>query len=77
MGQKKYRALMKQYNVRSSFERLALQISGPYSEHGNKNILAAMDYFTKWVQACAISCQEATNVLITEFISRSEVPPEL
>lgn len=73
---------MRQYNVGSPFEKIALDISGPYPESnkGKKYILVVMDYFTKWVEAYAIPNQEATtvaDVLIGEFISRFGVPLEL
>jgi len=40
---------MKQYNVRLPFERLAIDVAGPFPEtnRGNKYILVAMDYFSK------------------------------
>ena len=44
------RGLMHQYNVGAPFERIAVDIAGPFpeSERGNRYVLVAMDYFTKW-----------------------------
>ena len=60
-------------------EQLAMDILGPLlqSKQGNKYILIAADYFTKWVEAYALVNQEAVTVaevLIREFISRFGVP---
>lgn len=80
--QPRRKAPMRQYNVGSPFERIAIDIAGPFptSDQGNKYILVAMDYFTKWAEAYALPNQEATtvaDVLIKEFISRFGVPREL
>ena len=52
----------------------------PESEKGNKYLLIAMDYFTKWPEAYPLPDQEATTVaevLVKEFICRYGVPREL
>ena len=60
-------------------ERLAIDVLGPLplSSRGNKYILIAADYFTKWVEAYPLANQEAVTVaevLIREFVSRFGVP---
>lgn len=76
------RGKMKQYNVGSPFERIAIDIAGPFPESnkGNKYILVAMDYFTKWPEVFALPNQEATTVaetLVDNVFSRFGVPLEL
>lgn len=76
------KAPMQKYNVGAPFERIAIDIAGPFpvTDHGNKYILVAMDYFSKWVEAYALPNQEAitvADVLVKEFISRFGVPMEL
>jgi hypothetical protein len=43
------RGLMHQYNVGAPFERIAIDIAGPFleSDRGNRYLLIAIDYFTK------------------------------
>ena len=73
---------MHQYNVGAPFERIAIDISGsfPESDNGNRYLLIAMDYFTKWPQVYAIPNQVASTVadaLVTNFFCRLGVPMEL
>jgi hypothetical protein len=63
---------MHQYNVRAPFERIAIDVAGPFSQsdQGNRYFLIAVDYFTKWAEAYAIPNQEASTVaavLVTNF----------
>jgi hypothetical protein len=55
---------MHQYNVGSSFERVAIDIAGPFpkSDRGNRYLLIAMDYFTMWPEVYPIPNQEALAV---------------
>jgi hypothetical protein len=76
------RGQMHQCNVGVSFERLAIDVAGPYalSNQGNRYLLIAMDYFTKWLEAYAIPNQEASTVaeaLVTNFFCRFGIPREL
>ncbi|UYV73615.1 K02A2.6-like [Cordylochernes scorpioides] len=76
------RGVMREYNMGVPFERIAIDVAGPFpvTEGGNKYILVAMDYFTKWPEAYAIPNQEATTVakvLMDNLICRFGVPLEL
>ena len=73
---------MYQYNVGAPFERIAINIAGPFpdSDKGNRYLLIAMNYFTKWPEVYAIPNQEASTVadtLVTNFFCRFGVPMEL
>jgi hypothetical protein len=73
---------MHQYNVGAPFERVAIDIAGPFpqSDRGNRYFLIAMDYFTKWPEVYPIPDQEASTVadaLVTDFFCRFGVPREL
>ena len=63
-------------------ERVAVDILGPLptSTQGNKYVLIATDYFTKWPEAYPIPNQEAVTVarcLVNQFFSRFGVLLEL
>ena len=52
----------------------------PESEDGNKYILVACEYFTRWVEAYAIKNQEAKAIvrkLTDEFFFRFGLPEQL
>lgn len=52
------------YNIGNLFERIAIDIVGPFQEtyRMNKYILAAVDYFSKWVKAYNLLNQEVATV---------------
>ena len=58
------RAQLQQLAVGAPMERVAVDIMGPFprTDKGNRYVLAAMDYFTKWPEAYAIPDQEAETV---------------
>jgi hypothetical protein len=73
---------MHQYNVGAPFERISIDVAGPFpqSDHGNRYLLIAMDYFTKWQEVYAVPNQEATTIadaLVTNFFCRFGIPREL
>jgi len=73
---------MHQYNVGAPFERVAVDIAGPFpeSDRGNRYVLVAMDYFTKWPEVYAIPNQDAStvpDVLVNNFFCRFGVPMEV
>ena len=55
---------MKQYNAGAPFERVAMDVAGPFpmSKQGNKYVLVVMDYFSKWPEVYPIPNQEAKTV---------------
>jgi hypothetical protein len=55
---------MHQSNVGAPFERIAIGVAGPFprSDQGNRYLLIAMDYFTKWLEVYAITNQEASTI---------------
>ena len=70
------------YLTGAAMERVAVDILGPLpkTESGNRYILVAMDYFTKWPEAYPIPNQEAVTVakvLVEGFFTRFGVPLEL
>ncbi|UYV63086.1 K02A2.6-like, partial [Cordylochernes scorpioides] len=80
--QTRFRGKMREYNVGAPFERIAIDVAGPFpvTEDGNKYLLVAMDYFTKWPEVYAIPNQEAATVarvLVDNLICRFGVPLEL
>ena len=70
------------YNVGAPLERVAVDVVGPLptTHRGNKYILVAMDYFTRWPEAYALPNQEARLVaqaLVEGFFTRFGTPREL
>ena len=78
----KSRGKMCQYNAGGPFERIAMDVAGPFpvSDSGNRYVLVVMDYFSKWPEVYAIPNQEAKTVadaFIANWIARFGVPLEL
>ena len=70
---------MKLYRFGAPMERIAVDVLGPLPEttRGNKYLLIAMDYFTKWPEIYPIPNQEAmtvAEVLVKVFVCRFGVP---
>jgi hypothetical protein len=70
------------HNVGVPFERMALDVAGHFqrSDQGNRFLLIAMEYFTKWPEAFAFTNQEASIVaeaLVTTFVCRFGIQREL
>lgn len=62
--------------------RIAIDITGPFpvTESGNRYLLVAMDYFSKWPEVYPIPNQEAAtvvDVLVENLVCRFGVPREL
>lgn len=74
--------MMKQNNVGPPFERIAIDVAGPFSttSNNNKYIPVAMGYFNKWPEAYGTPNQEAytvVQVLVENLICRFRMPLEL
>ena len=75
-------APLQQYLVGAPMERIGVDILGPFpvTDSGNRYVLVAMDYFTKWPEAYAVPDQSATTTagrLVEEMFARFGVPDEL
>jgi transposase InsO family protein len=73
---------MRQYNVGAPFERIAMDVVGPFpkSDNGNKYVLVVMDYFSKWPEAYPLPNQETRTIadaVVQNWISRYGVPMEV
>lgn len=73
---------LKLYNVGAPWERIAIDVAGPFpvSEDGNRYIIVVQDYFTKWPEVFATPNQEAHTVakkLVQEVVCRYGVPMEI
>ncbi|KAL6459687.1 hypothetical protein MHYP_G00314460 [Metynnis hypsauchen] len=76
------RAPLHPYQCGGPMERVAVDVLGPFpvTDSGNRFVLVAMDYFTKWPEAYAVPDQGAVttaDVLVREFFCRFGVPEEL
>ncbi|KAL4004005.1 hypothetical protein ACER0C_003718 [Sarotherodon galilaeus] len=75
-------APLQQYLVGAPMERVGVDVLGPFpvTESGNRYVLVAMDYFTKWPEAYTVPDQSATTTaerLVEEMFARFGVPAEL
>uniref|UniRef100_A0A669CTB7 Integrase catalytic domain-containing protein n=1 Tax=Oreochromis niloticus TaxID=8128 RepID=A0A669CTB7_ORENI len=75
-------APLQQYLVGAPMERVGVDVLGPFpvTESGNRYVLVAMDYFTKWPEAYAVPDQSAMTTaerLVEEMFARFGVPAEL
>lgn len=75
-------APLQQYQVGAPMERVGIDILGPFptTDQGNRYVLVAMDYFTKWPEAYAVPDQSASTTaehLVNEMFCRFGVPEEL
>eukprot|EP00731_Ephydatia_muelleri_P023001 Em0015g584a len=75
-------ALLQSVAVSSPMQMVAIDILGPLpvTLAGNKYILVAADYFSKWIEAYAIPNQEATTIarkLLDEMFCRFALPEKL
>jgi hypothetical protein len=66
---------MHQYNVGAPFERIAIDVAGPFprSEQGNRYLMIAMDYFPKWPEVYPIPNEETSTIaetLVTNLFCR-------
>jgi hypothetical protein len=71
-----------EYNVGAQLERIAIDVAGlfPLSDKGNRHIVIAMEYFSKWLEAYAIPNQEASAIaenLVANFFCRFSIPRAL
>lgn len=76
------RGQFQQYNSGAPFERVAMDVAGPFpvSNTGNRYVLVVIDYFSKWPEVYAIPNQEAKTVsdtFVNNWVCRYGVPIEL
>src|ERR1051325_4524086 len=81
-GKPNRREELKSIKVGKPFHRIGIDIKGPLSitTKGNRYIIVAMDYLTKWPEAKAIPNMKATTVaefIYKEIICRHGVPEEI
>ena len=68
--------------VQEPFYQIGIDIVGPLKimERGNKYIVTAMDYFTKWPEARALrtaDAQEVARFIYEDIICRHECPKKI
>ena len=76
------KAPLKKLQTGARFQRTSLDILGPLTKthDGNRYILLITDYFSKWVEAVALSNIEASTValaFIEHFVTRFGVPTQI
>ena len=76
------RAPLRLYNVGVPWERVAVDLAGPFNQThtGNKYLVVVMDYFTRWPEAIPVPDQTAATiarVLVDQVFSRFGAPAEL
>src|ERR1051325_2100811 len=81
-GKPNRREELKPIKVGKPFHRIGIDIKGPLSvtKKGNRYIIVAMDYLTKWPEAKAIPNMKAETVaefIYKEIICRHGVPEEI
>ncbi|KAI2650827.1 Retrovirus-related Pol polyprotein [Labeo rohita] len=67
------------FRVERTLERIAVDLMGPMNEteHFNRYILIAQDYFTKWVEAYPLPSDQAVTVaeiIVSEWVYRYGAP---
>ena len=62
---KRSRCQLQHYNSGAPFERIAMDVAGPFpvSNAGNRYVLVVMGYFSKWPEVYAIPNQEASKII--------------
>ncbi|KAL7841611.1 hypothetical protein SRHO_G00253020 [Serrasalmus rhombeus] len=78
----KSRAPLQPLQSGAPMERVAVDVLGPFprTEAGNRYVLVAMDFFTKWPEAYAVPDQSAVTTaerLVEEFFCHFGLPEEL
>lgn len=80
--QHRTRAPLRVYNVGVPWERVAVDLSGPFPKtaRGNTHLLVAVDYFTRWPEALPVPSKHADVVaraLVDNIFTRFGSPCEL
>ncbi len=81
-GGSERREMLRPIKVEGPFYRIGIDIKGPLprTKDGNRYIIVAMDYFTKWPEARAIANMKAETVakfIFEEIICHHGVPKEI